>query len=134
MKVAEESNLSATTVALIVSHFFEGVADQVLMNRIVSIPGFGTFGAKTRFRRVPNKFFGERPLAFPAFVAATRFKFETRARVPAAVSPATDPMRRIVNSYRKGSARNDLAATFDHFREAIVAMNQPGRSCRHKIK
>ena len=41
-----ETGVSQHTVALVMSHFLERLADEVSLGRVVRIPGFGMFAAK----------------------------------------------------------------------------------------
>lgn len=133
LRAAERTNLPPVQVALVMAHFFEAVMDQVLRNGIVRIPGFGKIGPKTRFRKVPSRYSGDLPCAYPAFVPSAMFKHAVKLQVPPAASKETDPMRKGCNSYRPGVVRNPPHVFFPKFRKDIAAANQPSRLRRHAI-
>jgi hypothetical protein len=123
-------------MAIHMSHFFEAVANQVSMRRVVTIPGFGSFGPKTRFRHVPRKFTGDLPCAYPAFVASPGFKLHVNMSVLPALSMETDPMRRLLRngSARQRHGRKSLDETFQNVRRAIMECNDgSARARRQKI-
>jgi len=136
MRAAERAGIEPVLMATYMSHFFEAVIDQVTMKKVVRIPGFGSLGPKTRFRQVSSKFWGDRPTAFPAFVASPRFKLEVRMHVRPALSPESDPMRRLLknNSYRRRLNNKPLDETFANIRRAITDCNDgSARAQRQKI-
>jgi nucleoid DNA-binding protein len=134
LRTAERTGMTPIQVARMMSYFFEEVIRQVTLGRVVRVPGVGTFGPKTRFRRVPSKFTGDLPSAYPAFLPSTSFKRAVRLRVPAALSPTADPMRKISNSYRKGMGRTTPEQAFENFRRALVQQNNPKRLARHLVR
>jgi nucleoid DNA-binding protein len=136
VRAAERAGIEPTLMALSMAHFFEAITDQVTMKKVVRIPGFGAFGPKTRFRRVPSKFTGSLPCAYPAFVASPAFKLEVRMRVRPAMSPESDPMRRLSRngSARQRHSKKSLDETFRNVRRAITECNdESARSRRQKI-
>lgn len=135
VRAAKSAGIEPALMALSMAHFFEAIADQVSMKRVVRIPGFGCFGPKTRFRRVTSRLLGDLPCAYPAFVPSSAFKLEVRMRVRPARTPDTDPMRRLArnNSYRQTDGTQSLDQTFENIRRAITEHNYPARSRPQKI-
>ena len=136
LHAAENAGIKPALMAMHMSHFFEAVANQVTMRRVVTIPGFGSFGPKTRFRHVPSKLTGDLPCAYPAFVASPGFKLDVKMRVRPALTPETDPMRRFVRngSARQRHTRKSSAETFQNVRRAILNFNDgSARARRQKI-
>jgi len=66
---AQSMAVSEYFVALTMSYFLEELAVQVCRDRMVSIPGFGAFGAK-----VYEPTDGRLPRPYPAFVASRAFR------------------------------------------------------------
>jgi nucleoid DNA-binding protein len=138
MYAAEKAGIDSLTVATVMSLFFEEIAEHVADNKIVRIPGFGAFGPKTRFRKVPSKFTGDLSCAYPAFVPSSSFKREVRFRVPPSPCPQTDRMRRLArnNSFRAvDGTESSLADVFRNIREALATYNDDSaRSQRQRIR
>jgi len=77
-KAAQEMGTSEQTIFLILSHLCEGIACEVAMDRVVSIPGFGAFGPESWTPRS-----GISPThAVPRFSASTQFRNEVRMSCP----------------------------------------------------
>lgn len=119
-QTAERSGLEVYQAALIISHFWDAVADQVCRGRAVSIPGFGRFGALVW---TPRKA-GLSPHCYPAFSASRAY----RALVAFACSPESGCVRSMMRHRRHHhlSSRPDRrrARTFTAlkaFRDRIVA-------------
>jgi len=133
---AENAGIKPALMAMHMSHFFEAVIDQVTMKKVVRIPGFGAFGPKTRFRRVTSKHFGNGRVSYPAFVPCPSFKVQVKMRVRPALSPESDPMRRLArnNSYRKRHGDKSSPEMFQEIRRAILEYNDgSARARRQKI-
>jgi nucleoid DNA-binding protein len=136
VRAAERAGIQPALMAIYMSQFLEQVGEQMIRGRVVRIPGFGAFGPKTRFRRVPSKFTGDLPCAYPAFVPSAAIKREMRLRVPAALSSETDPMRRLQknNSYREVDGAKSSVEIFENVRRALVDYNNGSASSqRQKI-
>jgi hypothetical protein len=135
VRAAERAGIEPAMLAIYMSHFFEAVSDQVTMKKVVRIPGFGAFGPKTRFRSVSSRFWGDGPCSYAAFVPSSAFKLDVKMRVRPALSPETDPMRRLArnNSYRQIDGTKSLDETFENIRRAITEHNYPARSRPQKI-
>lgn len=97
---AEAAGVTPLQVAVITNHFLEQVGEQVIKGRIVRIPGFGIFGAMTRFRYVRGPKAGDRRVCYPAFYGSNALKTEVRMRVRPALRPETDAMRQLHNNNR----------------------------------
>ena len=136
IRAAENVGVEPTTMALAISHFLEAITNQIAMKKVVRIPGFGAFGPKTRFRRMTSKHFGNGRVCYPAFVPCPSFKLDVRMRVRPALSPETDPMRRLArnNSYRQRHGAKSSPETFGSIRRAIVECNNGSATAqRQKI-
>jgi nucleoid DNA-binding protein len=136
IRAAENVGVEPTTMALAISHFLEAITNQIAMKKVVRIPGFGAFGPKTRFRRVTSKHLGNGRVCYPAFVPCPSFKLDVRMRVRPALSPESDPMRRLLRngSARRRHGRRSLDETFQNVRRAILEINNgSARARRQKI-
>jgi hypothetical protein len=136
MRAAERAGIEPVQMALFMSFFFEQVGEEMIDGRVVRIPGFGSFGPKTRFRKVNSKHFGSLPSVYPAFVGSPRLKLQLKMRVRPAQTPETDPMRRLArnNSYRKRLGTKSLPEAFRDIRRGILDCNgEVARMLKQKI-
>lgn len=78
-KAAEEMGMSQHQVALVMSHFFEAICDEVSNNHLVHVPSFGVFGPKAwQPRHDPEAL----PFCYPAFSGSIPFRNSVRACCP----------------------------------------------------
>jgi hypothetical protein len=128
INAAERMQTDPLWVAMVMSFFFEEIARQVAKGKMVRIPGFGNFGAKTRFRRVTNTHFGNGPICYAAFIPSMVFNYMVKMQVPPALSRETDPMflLRRKRCYRSNQGgQGDQASTFNKIRRDIQDWSRP---------
>ena len=91
LHAAENAGIKPALMAMHMSHFFEAVANQVTMRRVVTIPGFGSFGPKTRFRHVPSKLTGDLPWHISGLRRINRFKLDVKMHISASPDSRNRP-------------------------------------------
>jgi nucleoid DNA-binding protein len=72
-QASRETGVSQHTVALVMSHFLERLADEVSLGRVVRIPGFGMFA--------PKYYPGSESIA-PKFSASRGFRVQVSETAP----------------------------------------------------
>ncbi len=73
---ADQTGTSEWKVAIIISHFFESVADKVSAGNVVTMPGFGLFSAYLYERE------GQPSRVQPRFIAARPFRNQVNVCCP----------------------------------------------------
>jgi len=127
-KVAADLNLTPVQVATVMMHAFEGIAQAILKNKVICVPGFGWFGPMTSFRRITRKYTGDGPAAFPAFVPSRVLKHEVRLKVPPAASKEKDRMRNLQRRrgiYCKSTTPDSRDSFLPTFMDWLGRLNAP---------
>lgn len=124
-RAASDMGMTEFQVAMVLSFFLESVCEEVGKNRLVTLPGFGTFGPQAWFPRPGPLGSKMLPHCYPAFSASIPFRNLVRAMVPVS-GVALMGINHKRNRAASGGSGKDRASrspfsTQRHMRLAIMA-------------
>lgn len=102
-KVSHKTGMTTYQVALAMSEFFEAVAMEMVDGNVVSIPGFGVFGAKVMGGRGPWR---RQSIAYPAFIGCRTFRTQMRETL----EPHRAPVDKMNNRRKSNHPRAKMQA------------------------
>lgn len=118
---AEETGVTESTAALVMSAFLQELAAQVCKGRIVRIPGFGVFGCAIKRGKRACAQNGGRPVPHPKFSPSHGFRQECRY-----TAPVNEKTHKQIEKHqdnhalsRKGHAHERVFTAQEGFRDQI---------------